>query len=228
MAVKSNLFLDFFNKAYFAQSLKLIEAKYKLDLLEQKIIEQIILKMESNDEKFVKFENHNLLQICGLEEIKGQQKIKDACRRLLSRVLSLKDKNNETRQTHWVQSIVYQEKHIIIELNCYLKPFLLQLKSILIYLNSKELMKMKSQYSGGIYIFLKYYYEINRANKIRFTLTELIELLGCSYKKYFDFRVNVLDMLERDINKNTDMQIRYFPEKIGRKVEYINFEFSIN
>ncbi len=45
MAVKSNLFLDFFNKAYFAQSLKLIEAKYKLDLLEQKIIEQIILKM---------------------------------------------------------------------------------------------------------------------------------------------------------------------------------------
>ena len=58
--------------------------------------------------------------------------------------------------------------------------------------------------------------------------TELTELLGCSYKKYFDFRLNVLDMLERDINKNTDMQIRYFPEKIGRKVGYINFEFSIN
>ena len=44
MAVKSNLFLDFFNKAYFAQSLKLIEAKYKLDLLEQKIIEQDLLQ----------------------------------------------------------------------------------------------------------------------------------------------------------------------------------------
>ena len=225
--LKSNVFLEFFNKNYFQQSLKLIEAKYKLEPLEQQILAKIIMSLQDNTNLVCEFQTLKLIKELELEETKARQNLKDSCRQLLSRVLSLKD-NNELIQTHWLETIIYRENSVVFGLNAYLKPFLLQLQNLFLYLNSQQIMKMKSQYSGCIYVLLKYYYELNKATEIRFTLKELLDLLGCSYKKYFDFKVNVLDMLEKDINKNTDMQINYLPEKVGRKVEYIKFEFIIN
>lgn len=228
MVVKNNLFLDFFNKTCFTQSLKLLEAKYKLDIVEQKLVEQIIMNLKPDKRLEVELDFVNLQEVLALPSDKAPQKLKDAGRHLLSRVLSIKSENKTILQTHWIEAISYQEQKIVFRITSQMKPFFLQLQNIYAYLNIPEIMKMKSQYSGCIYIILKYYHEINNASEIRFTLQELTELLGCSYKKYFDLKKNVLEMLEKDINKNTDMTISYLPEKIGRKVEYIIFKFKIN
>lgn len=228
MVFKNNLFLEFFNKTCFTQSLKLLEAKYKLDIVEQKLVEQIIMNLKPDKRLEVELDFVNLQEVLALSSDKAPQKLKDAGRHLLSRVLSIKAENKTILQTHWIETISYQEQKIVFRITRQMKPFFLQLQNIYAYLNIPEIMKMKSQYSGCIYIILKYYYEINKGTEIRFTLQELTELLGCSYKKYFDLKKNVLEMLEKDINKNTDMTINYLPEKIGRRVEYIIFKFKIN
>lgn len=85
--------------------------------------------------------------------------------------------------------------------------------------------RMKSKYSMKIYELLKSW--DGHRSKI-FTIEELKSLIGIteekeSYKNYSKFRQAVIDVAMEEINSETDLEVSYEPNRIGRKVESITF-----
>ena len=69
------------------------------------------MSLQDNTNLVCEFQTLKLIKELELEETKARQNLKDSCRQLLSRVLSLKD-NNELIQTHWLETIIYRENSV--------------------------------------------------------------------------------------------------------------------
>lgn len=215
-------------KGIVTRSNKLIEARYKLSLYEQKIIYSIVSLIQPDDKEFNKFrfKVSELAKFCGINPKNAYHEIEEITRSLLTRVLTVKE-DKRTIQTHWVQSAVYNLGMVEFELDINLRPYLLGLKQAFTSINIKELMSFKSQYSGRIYELLYQQYTFGSRN---FSLGELRDLIGLEpkeYSMYADLRRFIIEPAIKDINKNTSMFVSYETEKENKKVAFIIFHMKM-
>jgi len=76
---------------------------------------------------------------------------------------------------------------------------------------------MKSTYSKRMYLLLKEYFKIgSRTFKVEY-LQEILKVPK-SFKVYSEFKIKVLKRAEKDINKFTDLDVKFSEKKLGRKV----------
>ena len=87
----------------------------------------------------------------------------------------------------------------------------------------RYILPMRSQYAIRLYELLKSYQKNNR--DWWFKLDELKRLLNCqNYKGFKDVRVNVLEPAVKEINKFSDIKVRWeVTDKDGKKVTEITF-----
>ena len=207
---------------------KLIEARYKLSLHEQKVMYSIISLIQPNEEEFntLRFKIAELARFCGISAKNANREMEEVTRSLLTRVLTIKE-GKRTLQTHWVQSAAYENGTVEFELDQKLKPYLLELRSVFTSMKVSELMSFRSQYSGRIYELL---YQYRAFGSRRFSLDELREILGLTTKEYplfADVRRFIIEPAIKDINKNTPMDISCKTEKDGKKVAFIVFDMKM-
>ena len=211
--------------AVVTRSNKLIEARYKLSVIEQKIIYAIVSIIDSRQEQDfpeIKFNVKDLAEFCGIPKKNAYRDIEESTRTLLSKVIVISELKRKI-QTHWVQSAIYDTGTVVFELDKKLKPYLLELKSQFTSIKISELISFKSQYSGRVFELLYQHRSFGQRN---FTLTELKELLcldKTEYTAYNDFRRFVIEPVVKDINKSTSLDVGYEVEKNGLKVVAINF-----
>lgn len=210
-----------------SRSNKLIEARYKLSLHEQKVIYSIISLIQPNQKELnrYRFKIAELAKFCGMNSKSAYRQMEEVTRSLLSRVLTVKD-GRKTMQTHWVQSAVYESGVVEFELDEKLEPYLLELQGVFTSMKVSELMSFKSQYSGRIYELL---YQFLVFGTRRFTLDEFKELLGLDTKEYGLFsniKARIIESAVKDINKNTPMAVTYETEKTGKKITSIIFHMK--
>jgi hypothetical protein len=112
-----------------------------------------------------------------------------------------------------------------------LQPFLINLKEY-VSLNLDEVISLKSAFSIRIFQILKAYRskfaKHQQNSQIKYELEDLKTLLGIG-NKYHDYRnlkKKVLDVIHRELNEKTTITFKYIPLKEGRKVKFIQFEFS--
>lgn len=210
------------------RSNKLIEARYKLSLHEQKVIYSIISLIQPNEKNFstFRFRISELAKFCGISPKNANRELEEVTRTLRSRVLTIKE-GRRTIQTGWINSAVYDAGVIEFELDQKLKPYLLGLKDVFTSMKVSELMKFKSQYSGRVYELL--FQQVSFKER-SFTVDEFKELLGLDVKEYSLFsnlKARIIEVAIKDINKNTPMKVTYETAKTGNKITSITFHMKI-
>lgn len=204
------------------KSNNIIEARYKLDSLEQKIILYAVSKLDTDKDKF------NMIQIEIKEftelidtTVKRYSEFRDIAEGLMDRKVVLSDRPDLSMR--WLASCEYVGNGIIeLEFSEKLLPYLLQLKERFTRYKLSNILYLKNKYSIRIFELLKQYEKIG---KREFKLKELKQILGCE-DKYIDFKnFNrfVLAITKKEINKHTDLNIDYEKITKGRKVVGIRY-----
>lgn len=221
------------------KSNRLIEAKYRLSVREQKFILYIASLINQGDTDF----KYKKIRVKDIEEIlKGDESkkwgsiyevIKDISQTLNSKPLYVKEKDG-WELIYWFASIKAEQNKGIItfELSERMKPFLLELKGYFTKYRFNNILNLRSGYSIRIYELLK----LNQfKGKVRYEINHFRELIGASYKdpqsnkekhkykEYKAFKRSVLNHAQKEIRRETDIYFELREERESRRVKYLVF-----
>jgi plasmid replication initiation protein len=135
--------------------------------------------------------------------------------------------NERFRQVRWITERGYATGEGWAELTFYekLMPYLTNLKNRFSLYDMKDVSLFRTTYAHRIYEWLAQYRKIGVRDLELDWMIDRLELDG-KYKLWNDFRRNVLDLALRDINRTSDMDVKYEPIKSGRAVRSVRFVFQ--
>ena len=111
---------------------KIIEAKYRLSVGEQRLVKLLISMIEKDEEDFKVYRVAvaDLSRLLGIADKDIYRKVKVSSKKLISNVLTFKGSDERELQVAWLSSAEYipDEGAVELEFSPKLKPFLLQLK----------------------------------------------------------------------------------------------------
>lgn len=216
-------------KQLVVQSNPLVNAQYKLDLVEQKVLRYLISMITPYETTFEK--KFYRVHIKDLEQFLGWQKpgeifqyIKRVADRLRMTTVKI-FKPDVTIVTSWIASYKYPHDKgwIEFEFSTNLETELLQLKKQFTQYYLKNISKLKSQYSIRIYELLKQYLSVGERSESIADLRTMLGIEANEYKLYGDLKKRVLDPAHKEINQKTDINYDWKPIKEARKVIGIMF-----
>ena len=184
------------------QSNKLVEARYNLPLGEQRLILTMISKIQLDDEDFKEYRINvgEFAEFLGIDKNSVYREFHKIQKSIVSRVLVFYESDGPL-VVGWVSSAKYLEKEgaVLLSFDPKLKPYLLQLKGNFTSSKLEMLVSFKSQYTMRIYNLLK------------------------QYKKYNDFKKNILELTQKELKSKADLYFELDEIKYGRKVGAIRF-----
>lgn len=217
------------------KSNKLVEASYRLSVVEQRILALLASKVAPGDADFraYRFTTEELVE---LFEAKGnglRSRIDEVTDTLLKRVVRIR-KPNGWLKLHWVETARYHgagsEEPGTVELSfsAEMKPYLLQLKECFTSYRLKNIIRLRSTYSVRLYELLMQY---GAKGEREFKLDELRGLLAIesgAYSSWDNFKRRVLEPARVELAEHTDLVFTYLPRKgaHGRVVGVI-FKFKL-
>lgn len=205
----------------------LIEAKYKLSALEQKVIHLLLSQIDLSDSDL----KYYSLSVADFFKIFTNNNYVRDIKRVLDGLLITKieiKSDNAVLKTTWLASAQYFEGgKIELEFSRKLKPYLLGLKKSFTKYNLNYIIEFKSGYSIRIYQLLKQYQKIGVREIEVLMLKEYLQI-GNQYAKYSHFKEKVINIAYNEINKNTDISFTFEEIKKGRKVDKIKFYITAN
>lgn len=203
----------------------LIEAKYKLPVIEQKILHMLIAQIDFTDKelKFYSFHVSDFFKIFTSKNYVMQ--VKKALDTLLNSKIRI-TKENSFLETHWLSSAEYFDGgKIELEFSEKLKPFLIDLKKEFTKYDANEINSFKSKFSVRIYLILKQYLVIGKRTLKVEILKDMLEVSEV-YPEYRNFKQKVLKVAYKEINALSDLNFEFKEIKKGRKVDSIEFCIS--
>lgn len=218
-----------FTKLALKKSNYLINASYKLNLMEHRLIALLIAQIIDADTEFQTFE----ISIKDFKTLFYDSKgsdywhFKKSVDSLSEREVTITYLNNnkkETITTKWLSTAEYLNGSGIIRL-CLsenLKPFLLQLKDNYTEYGLSNILNFKSLFSFRFYELLKQF----QTNKHRIiAVKELKKIIGIENSKrlYADFKRRILETAQKEINSQTDISFDFNEVKRSRSVGQIEF-----
>lgn len=125
----------------------------------------------------------------------------------------------------WFEIFNFESSNGILEvkLNEQLKPYLLNLKNRFVLAQLDSILNLNGYYSKRFYLLLAQY---KKMQKYKYDLIKLHKILSTPnslQKLYSNFKSRVLDFSMGEINKNTELNVEYEENKIGKSVNSLNF-----
>lgn len=159
---------------------KLIEAKYSLSTLQQKVLLQAISRIEANDTKHIyKF---SIMDFAEAVDLKGSttiyKQMATICDQLTDlRKFYIEKEDGGITYINWVASAEYIPKEAVVEVEFSQKlmPYLIELKEQFTSYYLANIMPLKSSFSIRIFELLKQY---EKLGKRKIDLEELRKLVG--------------------------------------------------
>jgi len=212
---------------------KLIEAKGRLGMVEQKLFASLISEIKAEDKDFKQYilEIKDIAEFMKLSSKAVYDQIKTAARNLRNKEIVIENVDEKGKKSFLVTSLLSSarykegEGYLEVYIDPNLKPYLLAINGKDTYFTKymiKNILKLNSSYSIRIYELLKQYEKIG---KREFETDKLKELLGITneYKRFYDFERYVLKVAKVEINEKTDIWIDYEKIKEGRRIGKIKF-----
>lgn len=217
------------------QSNKLIEAKYRLSVEEQKIIKILIAQIRKNDGDFrdYEFRVKDLAEILGMEHSNTYGILRGITKRLLTRVLEFDNpENNTILQTTWLSSALYKkgEGTVTLRFDPQLKPLLLHLQSYFTKYELGQIMQFKGQYTIRFFELRKSFLGRNQKT-MDFKLKDLWEMLGLrkdEYTLFKNFKNRVLEPARLELLEKTGNSFSWEPIKQGRGGRVVGVHFTFD
>ena len=214
------------NNHIVVKSNRLIEASYRLTTQEQRIILFMASMVKKDDEDFqtYRIKISDFVNIVGLKGKANYSEVKKLTKRLLERVIVIKEPNGDL-QIGWVSSAKYYNRKGFVELHFdpKLKPYLLKIKEYFTKYKLKDVIRLKSSYSIRIYELLKQYEKIGKRT---FELTELRNILGIDknkYKLYGHLKSRVIKPAQEELSNQCDLTFEFKEIKKSYKVFALEF-----
>jgi plasmid replication initiation protein len=212
------------------QSNHLIEAQYKLSLVEKRFVLYLTALVTQDDDDFrwydVDLEAMAQAFPTAHKDLLGQfERVADG---LMKKVLHVVDAETSVRKKfQWLAGAEFDaaNKAVRVSFHPDLKPYLLKLKSFFTSFAISNVSNLHSAYSIRLYELLKQYEKIGKRT---FRVDELQAALGSEYPRYPNFKQRVLAPSVAEISDNTDIQCSFVEEKKGRKVLAVRFTISAN
>lgn len=206
----------------------LINAHYKLNINEQKIIYKLISLIHVNDKDFKNYEVKvsDIIEFINTNSKSIYTDIKKYVRNLMKEILIFKTENKETH-IHWLSKAEYIMNNGTILFNFHpdLKPYLLDLQGHFTRFGIDNIRKFNSKHSPRIYEILKQS-EFKGFVEIEVEELRKILVLEKSYNDYNSFKKYVLLKTQEEINRWADIFFEFEEIKEGRKVSIINFKIK--
>jgi len=225
------------SNALVVKSNALIEASYRLSLNEQRLILSCISQIRRDefvtDKIMYSISASEFAKICGIDSKIAYQQLQSAALTLKRREVRITDKPNGDGQHEeiliagWVQSIRYvKEKGLVrLRFNHDILPYLTELSRCFTSYKLKNVVCMSSSYGVRIYELLIQWGRLGEREVSLVWLKENLQI-ETKYNRIRDFKKRVLDPAIKDINKNSDIWVKWTQKKSGRKVTHLIFQFG--
>lgn len=223
------------NKTLVVQSNRLIEAKYRLSVEEQKIIKILISQIRREDEEFKEYEFRvkDLAEMLGMGHKDPYGVLRVITKRLLTRALEFHNpETNTVLQASWLAGALYKKNEgtVCLSFHPYLKPLLLQLQSYFTKYELGQVMQFKGQYTIRFFELQKSFLGRN-IKEITFSMNELREMLGLKkneYKVFQNFKVKVLESARIELLEKTEKSFNWEAVKQGRGGKVVGVRFTFD
>ncbi len=217
------------------KSNKVIEAGFKLNLNEQRLILSCIAKVNSTKPLLAteRFEvtAKEFSSLFGISEDKTYQTLKEVAEQLFERYVIIDnpdptDKTLKYTKTRWISVINYHPDagKVSLVFSPFMIPYLSELKGQFTYYELENISNMSSVYGIRLYELLMQwktagYREIEiEWLKRQFELDE-------SYNRMDNLKARVLTPAIKDINKHSNFNVTWEQRKTGRRVTHLIFTF---
>jgi plasmid replication initiation protein len=214
---------------------RLIEASYRLDLFEQRVILMAIVqargkKVVITPESWLAVSAIDYAGVYAVDISTAYKHLKLAADSLLSRQIVLEGIDPQTQQrailkTHWATHTIYvpQLAQIKLRLSDVVIPYVTNLESHFTSYRLRAIAGMGSAYAIRLYELLIQYQAIGHR---RLSLAELRRYLDAhekSYDRIDNFKRKVIDIAVKQINECSDLSVQYEQIKQGRAIVALNF-----
>lgn len=195
---------------------------------EERIIAQVAAFNRIDDTEFPEAAFMIGQLVDGNKHIDGRtlEAINNACERLASTLYKVYYNRNKFDIFPVFSCISYDNGIISAKLNPELKPHYLQLRREFSIRSLPEFRRLSSIYAQQLYRFLC---SIRALEDTTVDIEQLYFVTTAPEsftKDFYNFRVNVLEKAEREINKKTSLKYRWEGVKQGRKVVAVRFIFD--
>jgi plasmid replication initiation protein len=213
---------------------KLIESKYSRGLIETRIVDACIAKINSlnidvTPEYIFEIHASELFDAIELKNVDGiYQQMIMAWKNLGEQHLLIP---GAIKRINWFGSVEYLkgEGKILLQFSSAIKPYLFAIDGNVTpytsYMQGMTL-KFKGAYSHRIYEFLRQWLRFK--NK-EFSIEELKDRLELDdqYGRIDNLKNRVIDPAVQEINDYSDLWVKYTQRKAGRRVTHFNFSFDV-
>lgn len=222
------------SEKYVVKDNDLINACFNLSLNEYRLL--LLAMMYAREAEPLTFETQieigamSFAKQYGLEANTAYEAMQDASKTLMRRTYSYKDRykgHEATSDVAWVTQATYVPTAGMLVL--YLTPqtikLISRLESHFTKYHIDQVSKFKSKYSIRLYeLVIKWK---NQKKTEKFEVAKFREMLGVTneYKQMSDFKINVLEKAVDEINKHSDITLKYDQFKKGRIIS--DFQFKI-
>ncbi len=225
------------SNALVVKSNALIEASYRLGLNEQRLILACISQIRRDepftDKVMYSISASEFSKVCEIDPKTAYRELKTTALTLKRREVRITQEPNglgrrkETLIAGWVQSIKYSEGDGMVRLrfNHDILPYLTELSKCFTSYKLKNVVRMSSSYGVRIYELLTQWGSFGEREISIAWLKENLQIEK-KYEKLRDLKRRVLEPAIRDINKNSDLWVKYEQIKTGRIVTHLIFQFG--
>lgn len=218
------------------KSNKMINGKYKLSALEQKLVLTLASKITTSDNMFTEFSMtvNEFANFLGIEnkDYEFNRTLKRKCKILNNKDIEMNlgtKENPDWLFFHWFEYIRYIPGSATIKMKFspVLEPYLLSIKEAYTKYRLGYVINFKSEYSFRFYELMKAYEQIGERTITIEEIRDLLMLEENKYLKYNHLKTRVIQKSIEEINKYSDIKVELEKEeKEGKRV--VGLVFSIN
>ena len=193
----------------------LITAKYRLTIIQQYVLHNVISQIHMDDTDFKKYEVNvrSIADSHGIDTKNAYRYIKKSALELNKQPIIIGDEI-EGIALNWFSSVRYNSNRgtLLVDFHPDLKPYLLQLQGYFTQYENKNIQRFKCVHSLRFYEFLKQKQNLGRGKEfyVELTIAEIRSMFCFSdneYKANKDLRVYVIEPALKEINELTDLSI---------------------
>lgn len=210
---------------------KLIEAGYRLNIYESRILLSCIAQIDSmgsvDVNKTFTVNAKDLMGLTGINTNSRYKHLRRAANTLYERSVTMELDEGGYVKTRWVSTIWFRKNDSTIEIKFaqIIIPFLTQLRRDFTRYGLENVLKFTSSWSIRVYELIVKWGGTEKEVDLDWLKTQF--QLEDKYNRVNDLRNRVLDVAVKDINEHSDMKVGYEQVKRGRRVTGFIFRYEL-
>lgn len=219
------------------KSNKLIEASYRLDLIEQRIVLAAIVEARESqkglEDGFITLEVMSFAKTFGMEESNTYGQLKTAMDTLFNRFIVVRDIHPESghervSKIRWISKASYIDGAGMIQLQFGqdIVPYISRLEKEFTPYRLEKIGAMTSAHAVRLYELLIQYLSLGQREIEIAWLRDILQLEG-QYTIINNFKLRVIDVAVTQINEHSDIKVSYTQRRTGRNITHLIFTIKV-